>query len=78
MPKETIDIDHHKFYCCLICVRKRVHLEIPHEGALHQIMRGGLFFTTYNGTRGIATLMGVGSGDQCSDHARKKSKEAIA
>ena len=58
------------------CVRKRI--QIHNGGALRQLMRGGLFFTTYNGTRGIATLIGVGSGDQCSDHARKKSEEVIA
>ena len=62
------------------CVRKRIYLEIHHGGALHQLhMRGGLFFPKYNGTKGIAILMdGVGSGRQCSDHARKKSEEAIA
>ena len=41
-------------------------------------MRGGLFVPKYNGTEGIETLMCVGSGEQCSDHARKKSEEAIA
>ena len=36
-------------------------------------MRGDLFFPTHsNGTKGIATILGLGSGDQCSDHARKK------
>ena len=57
----------------LNCVR-----EIHHGGALHQLIRGGLFFPIYNSTRGITTLVGVGSGDQCSDHPRKKSEEAIA
>ena len=41
-------------------------------------MRGDLFFPTHsNGTKGIATLLGLSSGDQYSDHARKKSEEAI-
>ena len=41
-------------------------------------MRGDLFFPTHsNGTKGIATLLGLGSGDQCSDHARKKSEEEL-